>query len=241
MDVRRCLMILMFARIAAADPPKPDLYVEDPYAPHHTWGSLASVGTAVGFIYGLPQTVTEVGIVAGAGHRFGRLSLEVEGAYSHLEGQSQYMTPLGETSGDLPIGRSERLDAVARFDVLRLGSHVAGPNSMMALFVEGGGGMEWLQFTAPLQNGVRPDNTHRLQGIVGFGFVLDHRLQEPIGFPHRIAWLLGLRFAMSPHEAMTTTVCHSTTICAREAMPEPSEPSPLDQSMLFHSSLAFTF
>jgi hypothetical protein len=235
------LVIATAAVPAAADPPKPDLYIEDPYAPHNTSGSIARLGTMVGFLYGLPQSISELGLVAGGGHRFGRFSIEVEGAYFDLETEGQYMTPLGVTTGNIGIGRGERVGVIARLDVLRFGSHVMGPNSMAAIYVEGGGEIQWLQFTAPLDSGLQPDNTQRAEGVVGAGVVLDHRLQEPIGFPHRIAWFLGLRLAASPHEPLSTTVCRSETVCAREAMPEPQNPGPIDQSMTFQSSLAFTF
>jgi hypothetical protein len=234
-------VVLTAAGVASADPARPDLYVEDPYAPHDTSGSTASLGTMVGFLYGMPQEVTELGVVAAAGQRWGRFSLEAELAYYDLEAVSTYMTPLGETSGNVGIGRGERAAVLARFDVLRVGSHVMGPNSMAALYVEGGGATEWVQFTSPLDDGLRPDNSHRIEGVVGVGVMLDHRLQEPIGFPHRIAWFLGLRMMMSPHQAMDATVCRSDTICAREEMPGEADAGPVDQSMVFQSSLAFTF
>lgn len=239
---RRCLVLvaLCLCDAAWADVATPDLYVEDPYAPHDTSGSLARLGTMAGFVYGLPQQVTELGLVAGAGQRFGRFSIEAEAAYFDLQTVSQYTTQIGVTSGDVGIGRGERVGVIARFDVLRFGSHVVGPNSMAAIYVEGGGQTEWVQFTASLDSGIKPDNYKRIEGVVGVGLMLDHRLQEPIGFPHRIAWFLGLRLAMSPHEPLDMTVCRSDTTCAREEMPE-TNPSAVDQAMTFQSSLAFTF
>jgi hypothetical protein len=243
-DFRRCLVLAVccLCHVAWADPPGPDLYVEDPYAPHDTSGSIARLGTMVGFLYGLPQSVSELGVVAGAGQRFGRFSIEAEAAFYDLQTASEYMTPLGLTSGNVSVGRGERLAVIGRLDVLRFDSHVMGPNSMAAIYVEGGGATEWVQFTAPVDaNGaLKPDNLKRVEGVVGVGLMLDHRLQEPIGFPHRIAWFLGLRVAMSPHQPMDVTVCRTDTICAREEMPE-TNPGPVDQSMIFQSSLAFTF
>jgi hypothetical protein len=241
--MRRYLLLVLCcsSSLAWADP-RPDLYVEDPYAPHNTSGSLASLGTMVGFLYGLPQSISELGVVASAGERWGRFSLQVEGAYYDLEAESTYMTGLGPTSGNVGIGRGERIAVLGRLEVLRFDSRWIGPNSLAAVYVEGGAASEWVQFTSPLDNGFRPDNTHRIEGVVGAGLMLDHRLQEPIGFPHRIAWFLGLRLAVSPHEAMTTTVCRTESTCAREEMPgEPTDSGPVDQSMIFQSSLAFTF
>jgi hypothetical protein len=239
---RRCLVLALCLSNAAAwaDAPTPDLYVEDPYAPHDTSGSIARLGTMAGFLYGMPQSITELGLVAGAGQRFGRFAIEAEAAYFDLQTVAQYMSPIGVTSGDVGIGRGERVALLARLDVLRFDSHAIGPNSMAAIYVEGGGATEWVQFTAPLDSGIRPDNYKRIEGLVGFGVMLDHRLQGPIGFPHRIAWFLGLRVAMSPHQPLDMTVCRSDTVCAREAMPE-TNPGPVDQSMIFQSSLAFTF
>ena len=240
----RCLLLVAVctSAVAAADPaPRPDLYVEDPYAPHDTSGTTASVGTMVGFLYGLPQDVSELGLTAAAGQRWGRFAIEAELAYYDLEAESTYMTPLGETSGNVGIGRGERVAVIGRLDVLRFGSHYVGPNSMAAIYVEGGAASEWVQFTKSLDDGLRPDNTHRVEGVVGVGLMLDHRLQEPIGFPHRIAWFLGLRMAVSPHQAMEATVCRSDSSCAREEMPGEDNAGPTDQSMVFQSSLAFTF
>ena len=230
--------------VAWAGPAQPDLYVEDPYAPHDTSGAEARLGTMVGFLFGMPQPITELGVVAAAGQRFGRFALEVEASYFDLEMAGHYMTPLGPTSGDVGVGRGERVGVLGRLDVLRLDSSVVGQNSLFAVYVEGGAATEWEQFTAPIDASgtFRPDDSKRIEGQVGFGIVLDHRLQEPIGFPHRIAWFLGWRLAMSPHQAMAETVCRTETICERTTMPEPEGgPSAVDQSMLFQSSLAFTF
>ena len=40
--------------VAWAEDATPDFYIEDPYAPHKTWGSEARIGSAVGFIYDGP-------------------------------------------------------------------------------------------------------------------------------------------------------------------------------------------
>src|ERR1700743_2996834 len=94
-------LLLLTAGVASADPVRPDLYVEDPYAPHDTSGSTASLGTMVGFLYGMPQQAGERGLPAAAGQRWGRFSLEAELAYYDLEAESTYMTSLGETSGNV--------------------------------------------------------------------------------------------------------------------------------------------
>jgi len=221
----------------------PDLYIEDPYAPHDTTGSEARLGTIVGYVYGTPQEdVIALGLSAAAGYRFGRLALESEVDVYTLQTHGTIMTPIGPADGDFSVGHGERLSAMARFDVLRLGSHVVGQNSMFAVYVEGGGGVEWNSWSKPnadQPSRIVPDDTKRTIGQVGFGLALDHRLQEPIGVPHRIAWLLGWRLALSPHEPMTGTECRGVS-CRAVTMQDDSS-SYVDRSMLFQSSLAFTF
>ena len=234
------------ARVAWAEPaqqvPRPDLYVEDPYAPHNTTGSEARVGTIVGFLHGEPQSVLALGLTAAAGYRFGRLTLESELSFFNLETRGTIMTPLGPGDGDIHVGNGERLGALARFDVLRLGPHVVGPNSLLSIYVEGGAAVAWNHWSKPGANEasrIVPDDTKRVEGQLGFGFALDHRLQEPIGFPHRIAWFIGWRLAMSPHEAMMATICRGVS-CKPVTMTDDTS-SYVDRSLLFQSSLAFTF
>ena len=152
------------------------------------------------------------------------------------------MTPLGPGSGDISIGNGERLGVIARYDVIRLGPHVVGPNSLLAIYVEGGADTAWNHWTKPGVDDAQrivPDDTKRVEGQVGIGFMLDHRLQEPIGFPRRIAWFIGWRLAMSPSAPMTESVCRGSSCSV--AAPMPDSGSYVDRSLLFQSSLAFTF
>jgi hypothetical protein len=223
-------------------PPRPDLYIEDPYAPHQTNGSEARLGTIVGFEYGLPQDVLALGVAVAGGYRFGRITIESELQAFTLRTHGAINTPLGPGEGDIGIGHGERLAALARLDVIRLGPHVVGPNSLLSIYVEGGAAVAWTQWSKPdfdQPSRVVPDNTKRPEGQVGFGIALDHRLQEPIGFPHRIAWFLGWRLALAPHEPMTATQCRGTS--CRPYQMEDDSSAIVDRSMLFQSSLAFTF
>lgn len=229
------------AGVGWADPAHPDLYVEDPYAPHVTKGSMARIGTVVGFVYGEPSQVLALGLSASAGYRFGRLAIESELDYLDFEAPGVVMTKLGPAEDNISIGHGERLLAVARYDVLRLGPHVVGPNSLLSVYVEGGGAIAWNHWSRPAPDEpdrIVPDATRRPEGVVGFGLTLDHRLQEPVGFPHRIAWFLGWRIEMTSHEPMTGTICRGTSCRAVSMMDDGSY---VDQSMLFQSSLAFTF
>jgi hypothetical protein len=213
--------------------PAHDHWVDDPYAPHKTSGTTARIGTAVGFLYGELVDASALGLTAAFGHRFGRFAIEAELAYLSLN-------PRGPSSQR--IGDAERLGVVGRLDVVRIGPEWVGANSLLAFYVEGGAGIAWNHWYRPGGNeGMRvvPDDTRRVEGQVGFGVSLDHRLQQPIGFPHRVGWFLGWRFAVTPHAADTSTVCRGA-IC-RASTPPPENDRFIDRSMLFQSSLVATW
>ena len=209
-----------------------DFYIEDPYAPHKTTGSEARVGTAVGFLYHEPVDVTAVGLNGAIGYRFGRITFEAE--YTYLAFQAR-------GPDDTSLGHGQRLGVIARVDVLRLGSRIVGANSLFSFYVEGGAGTAWNHWYRPAYDEASrlvPNDTRRAEGLMGFGVALDHRLQEPIGFPHRVGWFLGWRMSMSPHQPMAGSICRGTSCRPVEMM---DEDRLVDRSMLFQSSLAFTF
>jgi len=219
-----------------------DLYVEDPYAPHNTSGQTARLGTAVGFLYGEPQDVLALGVEAAMGQRFGRFAIEAEYAFLGFQSRGQYQTALGVTDGDVSLGHGHRLGVLARYEVIRFDSHQVGQNTMAAIYVEAGVDTAWNHWSRPDYNEssrLVPDDTKRVEGQGGFGIMLDHRLQEPIGFPRRVGWFIGWRMAASPHEAMTGALCRSTTSCKAVEMTDSG--GYVDRSMLFQSSLEFTF
>jgi hypothetical protein len=220
------------ADVAWADDTTPDFYVEDPYAPHNTSGSEARIGSAVGFLYHEPVDVYAVGGNAAIGYRFGRFTVEAEYAYLAFQ-------PPGPD--DTPLGAGQRLSVIGRFDVLRLGSRIVGQNSLFSVYVEGGAGTAWNHWYKPAYaeaSRLVPDDTRRPEGQIGFGVSIDHRLQEPIGFPHRVGWFLGWRMAMSPHQPMEAAVCRGVSCRPVEMMDDDRY---VDRSMLFQSSLSFTF
>lgn len=221
--------------VAWADSATPDLYIEDPYAPHNTVGSTARIGTAVGFLYHEAVDVTAVGGDTAIGYRFGRFAIEAEYAYLGFQAYGPDSTPLGN---------GQRLAALARLDVIRLGPRIVGANSMIAFYVEGGAGTAWNHWYKPAYREASrlvPDDTKRVEGQVGFGMYIDHRLQEPIGFPHRVAWFLGWRMTMSPHEQMQASLCRGSSGVSCMAVPMPDEDRTTDRSMLFQSSMQATF
>ncbi|HUS32732.1 MAG TPA: hypothetical protein VMZ53_29730 [Kofleriaceae bacterium] len=209
-----------------------DLYIEDPYAPHHTTGSEARLGTAVGFLYNEPVDVTALGASAAIGYRWGRFTVESEYTYLGFQVRGPDNTRLGA---------GQRLAFLGRFDVIRLGPRIVGQNSLLSIYIEGGAGTSWNRWWRPAYDEasrIVPNDTRRAEGQVGFGIAIDHRLQEPIGFPRRVGWFLGWRVAMSPHQPMAASVCRGVT-CS--PIPMMDEDRLVDRSMLFQSSLAFTF
>lgn len=218
--------------VAWADRTTPDFYVEDPFAPHRTTGSTARVGTAVGFLFHEPVEVTAVGLDSAIGYRFGRFAFEAEYKYLAFQVRGPDSTSLG---------RGQRLGVIGRIDVIRLGPRIVGENSLLSIYVEGGVGTAWNHWYKPAfyeHSRLVPDDTQRVEGQAGFGIALDHRLQEPIGFPHRVGWFLGWRMTMSPHQPMTGSICRGVT-CKPLVMMD--EERLIDRSMLFQSSLQFTF
>ena len=218
--------------VAWADSPRSEFYVEDPMAPHDTTGSTVRLGTAVGFIYGERLDVLALGGTVAAGHRWGRLTLEAE--YAYLGFQKK-----GPSS--LALGDGQRLGALGRFDVIRLGPRIVGGNSLLSIYVEGGAAVAWNRWYKPAYDEasrVVPEDTKRVEGQAGFGIEIDHRLQEPIGFPHRIGWFLGWRLALAPHESELASICRGASCRAAPMMPHDRF---TDRSMLFQSSLAVTW
>ena len=135
-------------------------------------------------------------------------------------------------SDPLPIGR---------FDVIRLGPQWVGENSLLSAYVEGGVGVAWNQWFMPGRDDPSrtvPDDSKRVEGQLGFGLMLDHRLQEPISFPRRIGWSLGWRYSLAPHQSETGSICRGVACRPIETMPDQQY---TDRSMLFQSSLAFTW
>lgn len=201
-------------------------------APHDTTGTAARIGTAVGFIYGERQDVLALGLTAAAGHRWGRVTLEAE--YSYLG--FQVKGPSG-----LRLGEGDRLGVIGRFDFLRLGPRIVGGNSLLSFYVEGGAAVAWNQWYEPAYDEAMrlvPEDSKRVEAQAGFGIQIDHRLQEPIGFPRRVGWFLGWRMAFAPHDSEAASICRGVTCRPAPMMPDDRY---TDRSMLFQSSLQFTW
>ncbi len=208
-----------------------------PTAPKSDNGLTARVGTAAGLVYGAPANVTALGLTAAIGQRFGRLAIEAEYTYLSFQQQATYTTPFGVESGDIGVGDGNRLDLMARFDLLRFGPRVdRSSRSLFTIYVEGGAGIaidHWDKPASDEMDRVVPDNSKRVEGQGGFGLMI---------FPHRVAWLIGWRFAVSPHEDAMGSICRGAGVCRSVVMNDASGTgSFIDRSMLFQSSLEFTF
>lgn len=223
-------LCLGFTGVASADPVAVDDVV--PTAPKATNGSTVRVGTAVGFIYGAPDPVLAVGLQIAVGQRFGRLGLEGEYTFLDLREHGVFHTELGTTEDSLSVGAGHRLAALARLDVVQFGPMVDRTRALVTLYVEGGAAVAWNRWSNSALTGMGrtvPDDTKRTEGQGGFGLMI---------FPHRVAWLLGWRFAVSPHQDMTGSVCRGVSC---RAVMMPADNSMVNHSMLFQSSLEFTF
>ena len=206
------------------------------------WGLTARIGTMVGFVYGGPSDVPVIGPMVAIGYRFGRFSLESEYTYLSFRGTTYVNTALGIEQTDTGIGSGQRLAALARYDidVIPVGS-APEAYSMLAIYVEAGAGVAWNRWDTPGPDDdsrLVPANTQRVEGQLGFGLMLDHRLRTPFGSPKRIGWFLGWRLAMTPHQPMIVSECRGVA-CSQVPMMDTGGTT--DRSMLFQSSLEFTF
>lgn len=221
----------------------PSALPPSPYGPafalHQTWGPSLRLGTVVGTVEAQRVAATGLGLAMAAGHRFGRLAVESEAALLRLQEQG---------SSSLALGTSTRLGVIVRYDVVRVGSKVAGPNTMLAMFVEGGAAKTWNHWYQPSARELArwvPEDVERVEGQAGVGLAIDHRISPRAGYPTRVAWQLGWRLA-APPPAEEPYACRGSCLLA---MPVPSaqvgegtgSSASWEGSILFQSSLALTW
>lgn len=222
---------------ATPPPEQPEVvhpnWVDNPYAPHVTNGNLLRFGTAVGPITTDQRDYTAIGAVIALGRRVGRFTFELEYDYLGLQDP-------GPSS--LILGRAQNVALVARVDVLRLGPSVVGANSMLAIYAEGAIQRTMFHYYYPgITDAPRevPDGGGQSQAVVGFGALLDHRLEQPLGFPSRVGWQLGWRLASSPrdqHDPML--LC---TGCVQDQSSSMPMPRVYDTELIVTSTLNFTW
>jgi len=239
------LVLLAFTGSHAADaqppqdtPPQPPQvshrnWVDDPYAPHNTDGTAVRVGTAVGPFTIDQRNYTALGAVVAVGRRVSRFTFE-------LELDAMQLQDPGPSSQ--VFGHAYDVAMVGRVDVLRLGPDVVGANSMIAFYGEAAMERAIYRYTAPDvgdQPRLVPVDSSRTQAAVGFGALLDHRLEQPLGFPNRIGWQLGWRLATAPRDEHDHMVSCRGCLEARGATMMSSRV--YDTELLVTSTLEFTW
>jgi hypothetical protein len=211
-------------------------WVEDPYQDHDTTGTEVRLGSLVGIMAVDGAEYTGLGGAVAAGHRWGRIAIDAE--YSYLE-----LTARGPSN--TRYGDAHDLGVNIRLDVIRLGSHAVGPNSMVAIYVEAGAGRTFRRGDAreadePVRRLLPTGSMNHL--AAGFGVMFDHRLEQPRGFPNRVGWQLGWRVIGTPRPAPETIVTCRGSDCAASAMPgSPMEFGVSETPLVLGSSLAFTW
>jgi hypothetical protein len=207
-------------------------WVDSPYAPHHPYGPVIRGGTQVGYVYGKRLEVLALGGNLAVGHRWDRLTVEAEYAYLGF-------SELGPSS--LALGHAHRYGITLRAEPVRLGSNIVGQNSMVALYAEVSAARmdeTWYRpaFDQPMR--VVPADDAHTEGSVGFGVLIDHRLERPSKLS-RVGWLLGWRLLAAPDAPEDYVVCRGQT-CARTSDPMPMKRS-YETALLFTSSLSLTW
>jgi hypothetical protein len=221
--------------VAWADEPQPgtDHWVENPYAPHDTTGPNLRLGSAVGYVVHDAAQYTALGPTLALGPRLGRLTFEATYLYAALSAPGP---------SDLTYGSVQRLGVMARADVVRLGSHQVGPNSMLALYAEAGVAQQRYHFDHPVvseHSRVLPADESRPTAVLGFGLNLDHRLEQPRGFPVRVGWQLGWQLTTEQRHEMSPAIECRGTECVARAAETPG--TARDASLLVTSTLAVTW
>lgn len=195
-----------------------------------TSGPTLRLGSVVGTIHANQVLATGLGLTVAGGHRFGRVAIESELTLMALQEP-------GPSSLDL--GSRRHLGIIVRYDAVRIRSGIAGPYTMLAMFVEGGAAQTWNHWRKADADELPrpvPDETRRVEGQGGFGISIDHQVARPVGFPYRVAWQLGWRFA-APRPAQEEFACRG--IC-RRSIGTPAA-TPIERSVLFQSSLTLTW
>jgi hypothetical protein len=232
------LLLFTGADVAVAEAPPDALrdhptWVDDPYAPHDTSGANLRFGSAVGHLVHDGKTYTALGGAVAAGPRLGRFTLEADYLYLAL-------TEPGPSS--LRYGTAQRFGAMARVDVIRLGSRWLGANSMLAIYAEAGAARQWHSWRRPgaleAPRAVPVDRAAHL-GVVGFGLNLDHRLEKPLGFPTRVGWQLGWQLTSTQTRAADPMITCRGVMCA--AAPVPDATPRRNTALLVTSTVAFTW
>lgn len=235
-----CALLLAFTGstdAVAEEPPSSSVatqgWIDDPYQPHDTTGASLRAGSAVGHLVHDGKAYTALGGALAVGPRIGRFTFEADFLYVDLSAPGP---------STLHCGRAERLGAMARFDVLRFGPRMIGANSLLAIYAEAGAARQWHQWSRPGERDPQrevPIDSSLSTGVVGFGLNLDHRLEQPRGFPNRIGWQLGWQLTSSRTRAPDPMVICRGPSCV--AAPSRPRESGRDTALLVTSTIAVTW
>ena len=155
--------------------------LEDP-EPKARTGPAMRLGTSAGHSVFAGRPVTTVGGYLATTWQVSRLGLEAEYGYFRLRQRVE----TEDYSGSMDIGRFHRLGLSARLDVIRLGRDWVGENTKLIFWLDVGAGVERGGFFTG-------ERFQREDVTAGWGWLLDHRLKKPLGFPSRVGWHFGWR------------------------------------------------
>jgi hypothetical protein len=183
-------------------------------------GSLHA-GSIAGFAQLRGEEVVAIGARAGAAIHIGPAAIGADWDYMAV-GNVQ------------PRGRLHRIGVNGRIDFARLDRHFGGPNTSLALWVDGGVGRQ----KGTWYDGVSVD---RADFSAGAGWTLVHRVNLSTR-PRRletVGWRFGWRFMAAPRWAASNGIasCRRMSPCP----PGPGEEVPYDLGMVVNSSLDFAW
>lgn len=226
-------LCLGFTLVVAAGPGRAD----DSRSP---LGAVMRGGTVVGQSAFADADYTTLGGAVAAGVRAGRIGAELE---------YDYLTLQSDGPASMILGDAHRIAVNARLDVVRL-RRWFGSAATLALWTELGVGRQWTRWRAdPIDRTATAALTSRMQVLTaspsridttaGFGWRLDHPASTARGWPRRIGWVLGWRFAAAPGlveaPAFPLPKCSGAGCRPRPSMRQP------DVGLLVHSSIVATW
>lgn len=188
-----------------AEPTQLDLLAPEIIPGPHNGPDLR-LGTVTGYEVFASERVAALGGYVAGGVRLGSMTAEAE--YSHLVLYERDNRP--EHQGNMEIGTMDRAGIVGRLDMVGLGKHLAGPKSALDLWLEAGFGIQRGRWHTG-------QTFQRTDTVVGGGWLLDHRLKRPLGFPSRVGWHFGWRVVIpsDPRPAYSARIVCKAADCPR--------------------------
>jgi hypothetical protein len=206
------LLVPLLLMFTGGAPARAETSHEDVFGPEEAPGARNGPGLRMGTVTGYEvfadQRVAALGGHVAASARLGPVSAEAE--YSHMVLYEREEGP--EYSGNMEIGQLDRIGVTGRLDIDALSKLMIGPRSRLVLWLEVGLGAQrgrWYTGQA----------FQRSDRVAGAGWLLDHRLKKPLGFPSRIGWHFGWRVVIpsEPRPAYTARIVCKAQGCGDEA------------------------